>query len=418
LTWNNVLGQVSLPSFPGTPAPKELPSGIVGSHPQNIDWFDWVSGQWQPEKKVTLTYTGWGGPLVEIWEYENEAIPDFKIIYSYSNDQFQTGALEQEKVDGAWIDRTRYTSEYNAQGYVTLEKQEINVGGTWEIIYATMSEYEFQGEVLQKVTNHEYDPEEMMFKPDSRATYTYYQNGLVSEVLSEVNVEGVWFNANNIFYFWETSTRLDYMLVDSWVETEWMHFWKYDMNYLDDESYDFIMYLYNFLTSDYDTPYLKGSYRFDTHHNLVLYSQEMQDNGSWRLYFGRQHDITYEGNRAVQRITKEWTVGASSWENATKEVFKNFINLGMEDPVSLSLRLDCYPNPAGDLVTVDYSAFGSQAWKIELIDLSGKPVRTLNPELPAGRITWDIKELPSGLYLIRMSDQMGRTLTRNLIRQK
>ncbi|MFO7618025.1 MAG: T9SS type A sorting domain-containing protein [Bacteroidales bacterium] len=416
LAWSSAFGQTTLPSVPGNPALKEPPSGISGSHPQNIDWFNWEAGQWQPDKKVTLTYTGWGDPLIEIWEYEDDVTPDLKITYSYNNDQLQTGALEQEKVDGAWVDRTRYTTEYNARGYVTLEKQETNVDGSWLILYATTSEYEFQGDVLHQVTSYDYDLNEMTFKPESRTTYTYYQNGLVSEAFTEVNVDGVWYNGTKAFYFWETSTRLDYMLVDSWVDTDWMHFWKYDFNYLDEESYDFIMFLYNFVTSEYDNPYLKGSYRFDTHHNLVLYTQEMQSSGNWILYFGHQYDITYEGNLAVQRIAKTWAVGASSWENATKEVFKNFINLGMEDPVSLSLRLDCYPNPAGDRVTVDFSAFGSQAWRIELIDLSGKPVRTVNPELPAGRITWDIGGLPPGLFLIRMSDQQGRTLTRNLIR--
>ncbi|MDD3811402.1 MAG: T9SS type A sorting domain-containing protein, partial [Bacteroidales bacterium] len=164
-------------------------------------------------------------------------------------------------------------------------------------------------------------------------------------------------------------------------------------------------------------PYMRIVTRYDSHLNMILDTIEMFVVDEWVMMSGVRMDITYEGNRAVQQI-QQASFNGGPWENVMKEVYKNFINLGMEDPLNLSLRLTCYPNPAGDEVILDYSALSSSVWKIEVINLNGKPVRVLNPELPAGRVTLDIQDLPAGFYIIRMIDKMGRTETRQLIKQQ
>ena len=86
-----------------------------------------------------------------------------------------------------------------------------------------------------------------------------------------------------------------------------------------------------------------------------------------------------------------------------------------EVPVAEALPFKIYPNPATDLVRLEWSEQGVEVLQVELYDGSGRLV--LAQPAPENRGGVDISNLPNGLYLLRLSTADGRTAMRKLVKQ-
>jgi hypothetical protein len=89
---------------------------------------------------------------------------------------------------------------------------------------------------------------------------------------------------------------------------------------------------------------------------------------------------------------------------------------GMADEKATAMEtFRVYPNPANDLVAV--SCESNKPYDVQLLNLMGQ-------SLQSGRITnnictLDVKELPSGVYVIRIAAQDGsQVLNRKLVIQR
>ena len=79
-------------------------------------------------------------------------------------------------------------------------------------------------------------------------------------------------------------------------------------------------------------------------------------------------------------------------------------NLFISD-IANNLKLKVYPNPANDIITVDFKENFSQQIKIEILDVLGK--RLFHAELPnqkEGRFNIDINNFESGIYFVKYSN--------------
>jgi len=91
-------------------------------------------------------------------------------------------------------------------------------------------------------------------------------------------------------------------------------------------------------------------------------------------------------------------------------------NVGISDVhCSNELQLQCYPNPAGDNFTLNfYLPEGGNA-KLELLDLSGRPLKTISDKnFGSGWFTVDVStsDLESGMYLCRLSSGRMQQIAR------
>lgn len=76
------------------------------------------------------------------------------------------------------------------------------------------------------------------------------------------------------------------------------------------------------------------------------------------------------------------------------------------------------PNPARDMVTVPVSLAGPGSVEIAVFDLAGRVVSTLHAgELEAGlhTLTWDVAEVPQGVYFMRSVDPGGSVTTGKIV---
>jgi hypothetical protein len=72
-----------------------------------------------------------------------------------------------------------------------------------------------------------------------------------------------------------------------------------------------------------------------------------------------------------------------------------------------------YPNPTEGIIYVELSSVASDAL-IEVFDISGKVIRRV--ENPTDRTVIDISEMPSSIYLVRVSDGIGAAHQKIILR--
>jgi 5-hydroxyisourate hydrolase-like protein (transthyretin family) len=78
-----------------------------------------------------------------------------------------------------------------------------------------------------------------------------------------------------------------------------------------------------------------------------------------------------------------------------------------------SLNLTIFPNPINALATVQYQLEKAGKVKAELVDLNGRVVKNLfNENLNTGdhEFTFEVNDLSSGNYFLRMSSGNGTTI--------
>ncbi|MFN0176999.1 MAG: HYR domain-containing protein [Saprospiraceae bacterium] len=73
------------------------------------------------------------------------------------------------------------------------------------------------------------------------------------------------------------------------------------------------------------------------------------------------------------------------------------------------------PNPANEMVKIDFGAPLGQAAVLRLSDLNGRMVTTQQIEVTAQQVVFDVSSLPSGLWLIQISLEDGQRTMRKLV---
>lgn len=88
------------------------------------------------------------------------------------------------------------------------------------------------------------------------------------------------------------------------------------------------------------------------------------------------------------------------------------------DYSELTLALSAYPVPTQDYLTVKVESKYATTLKIQLINLEGRVVQEINTTSPT--VEWkdqlDLRQLTSGLYIIKASDENGKFVTRKVVR--
>lgn len=105
--------------------------------------------------------------------------------------------------------------------------------------------------------------------------------------------------------------------------------------------------------------------------------------------------------------TLYYTTGISQSNNRLKETWKVF------DPTSihedkLNADVNLYPNPAKDKITVEIKAQGLKFNSIEIMNMMGQTVKTINSILLSnGKTDIDISALPKGIYVMNFLSEKG-----------
>jgi hypothetical protein len=108
----------------------------------------------------------------------------------------------------------------------------------------------------------------------------------------------------------------------------------------------------------------------------------------------------------------------SSWPivDIIEYSFKGANSIGQTSE-STSNYLNIFPNPVSDKLSIEYWTLNESKITIELLDLSGKIVRTIFDGIHQGKQTYTwTKDLPSGMYLCRIVSK-SKSITKPFVIQ-
>lgn len=101
------------------------------------------------------------------------------------------------------------------------------------------------------------------------------------------------------------------------------------------------------------------------------------------------------------------------------EILKREETIGYNQPYSKLMNISIQPNPVSDAGTITFSLINSVFVQIDILNIYGQQVKIFfNGRLDEGvvRLDFEIDDLPSGLYLIRVNDGDSKHSERLVIR--
>lgn len=103
----------------------------------------------------------------------------------------------------------------------------------------------------------------------------------------------------------------------------------------------------------------------------------------------------------VYLLRLDYGLNNSKVERFIKECDANFI-----DTVTVSDKLNIYPNPVQSKITIESS--GTATKQIEIADLNGKVLEKINSEIQNETMSMDLSKLISGFYFISIQLSDGK----------
>ncbi len=99
----------------------------------------------------------------------------------------------------------------------------------------------------------------------------------------------------------------------------------------------------------------------------------------------------------------------------TRDTGANCATTAVEAPLAPG-AVTLFPNPVGELLTLDLAELTSGTTAIDILDLNGRLVERRVLESANGRHAFDLTAAPAGTYLLRVRND-GRALTRRFVKQ-
>jgi len=88
---------------------------------------------------------------------------------------------------------------------------------------------------------------------------------------------------------------------------------------------------------------------------------------------------------------------------------------GLDSGIGSSFRI--YPNPAGDFLTVDLSAFRGKAENIEILNMLGGIAESPVPVNHSQQVKISVGNLPEGMYLLNIRSDKGIVVKEIIVRR-
>lgn len=116
------------------------------------------------------------------------------------------------------------------------------------------------------------------------------------------------------------------------------------------------------------------------------------------------------------RMTLDWTLGESFIESNVSNSFlytegfhqpQLLEGIVKEDILAQDLRLEIYPNPVDDLLSISSSSIKDFKLLITIHDMSGKNLMEAHTIKSTGKVELDMSSLVSGMYIVSIRNEEG-----------
>ena len=331
-----------------------------------------------------------------------------RTVYNYDEDFYLTDELGQILIGDEWVDLGLVTYEYDFSGNV-LEKLILVMGESgWENLQFTS--YAYENDQLNEVITQEwengqwvnvtkevynYDDEVVTvlywewngnnWTSNSLYTYTYSVGSI--NLLIQYMAGGAWQNLEKRVYTLDFDEHVTEILVERWDDPEWE---KDEMSV-----YDYVDGVYNtkkVLTWDGENWADEAVFGFEYENgNAVHGTCRVKENDSW---------VESDGN-----IEMAYGYSAANKTIFASEVTMTYVDLTNVDENAQAANVKVYPVPAENEVFVQADGFQ----KAEIYSVTGQKM------MESQQNNMNVSQLSSGLYIIKVYDLEGNCATQRFV---
>jgi len=118
-------------------------------------------------------------------------------------------------------------------------------------------------------------------------------------------------------------------------------------------------------------------------------------------------DVVISGCTSASRAIATETITVVSEVTTVKET-----STRLEENVP-AISVNVYPNPASDMVTIDYTSFSTT--QVRVFDINGRPVMQFNNQQETGKLQLDVSNFAKGYYFIQIDNGISQQIAKLVI---
>ena len=287
--------------------------------------------------------------------------------YSYDENGLVSEMVIDSLKDEGWVNSCRYSLTYDNSGLLVSSLSEKWDGNEWISESKIVNNYNVNNQLLSSMvclyTNNNWENSSVI-----NVTYTTF--GKISQQTEQIWLDGIWKNFRNRCYLYNDNQSVKDITAQIWKTKWWVNV--------------------------YDT-----LYTYDASDKIIELQYSIYQNDKWETT--GKSEIKYDiGNNITQEIISLFNNG--NWENSVEYDYDYGTTGINESGLASNLKLEAYPNPASDMITLKYNLNQPSFVKISISDVMGMNIKVIYEGTNAGGSsdkTSFIKELPQGNYFIQ-----------------
>ncbi len=385
---------------------------------------------WTPVVHYTYTYNNQG-----LWQTiterslitNQETDRTIDIVYDAQGRQLES---IHQAWNNAWVNETRSRNEYDAQsGQPKLSTEEEWRNNSWQLESGTRYTYTTgTGNRVEQTLTESY--ESGAWVNSSRTVNTFSGSGTnpVTSTTSEWD-NGAWVvtdRTTDITYYENGQVKSYIEEVYDEEEEAWVKS-QYTLTYSEDaaKNTSTITIVQADMVGENWVPASRTSIVTLTTGETYLGAQSFSElksefaiGNEWMLAFHLLAEITRDANGNItELIAKNYDLETEAYENLTRFVYSDFINLNTTSAENevLASALQLYPNPTHDNLSIALDLSKVQGASLSIHNLTGQKVLELASL--RGETVVDLGHLPSGVYMVRVTGTNKAGITRKIVKQ-
>lgn len=304
-----------------------------------------------------------------------------KLVYTISAGSQINGYIEQTLKDGAWVNESRVEYILNASN--------IPIG---------MLTYHWDG------------TDWMLYSKTTNITWADWQSRKLAAYTIMLRQNETWVNSER--YTTEIDGDNYISTTEFWVNVEWVKSERqtYSRTELNEE-----IILENWTESGWEkTEKYKGT--FDAYGNPTGMFYSTWNENEWFTETEFFFDLKYnESNDVTEMVFRYRDPGLSIPMNIAKYKYSNFLHFTTDVPeVKVLDNVKVFPNPVSNSFNISIDDPEVSSYQVEILNLAGQAI--FSESFPNPQISINTESFTSGMYLLKIKTENGKTFTGKLLK--
>jgi hypothetical protein len=348
-------------------------------------------------------------------------IPYFFSQYSYDDQGYLNLIVDQEWINGEWVNGYRYSMELDAQGHLLSDLDEEWSGNEWIKMYRGQYAYDQNGNMVSQTGQ--------LWSSDAwvnshKTVFTHDAHGNVLTETDQWWSNDAWNNLTRLTRTWDSHNNNLNNIAEIWSVDHWEVNGRWRHSYTYNAQGKILTILTEHELGSWEND-ARVTYTYDNLGQETVYLSEEWVDFAWQNHYRFTHAYDPFGNPTLQEFFV-WDSDSAKWGHSETEPFIYEVTgqeqwtffsgikmtahwvqqgaAGMPDVPQPEIGLA--PNPAGSILRVTGD---EQVVRAEVYTCNGTKLET---NLMVGRNMLDVSRLPAGLYLLKVTTPKGSTIKR------